>query len=208
MISIAANPNTISIAPGIKSSVNTSHTSNKGQAAPATRQDPAPVKRRPRKKKEVDPNAPPAPPKEKKPRKPRTSAVGTGRATKKQKVENGTSVSIVSQNASPATHLGNSRLVQPTTFLTDNSPPNVYEVAKTTQNGFSNPNPAMNSQPQSPSAPRYSTAPEPQPPAPRVRNVFDPVRGIERAEQPYQPPTSTPPRPMRQMLVLGMLNEA
>lgn len=153
------------------------------------------MKRRPRKKKEIDPNAPPAPPKEKKPRKPRTSAVGTGRATKKQKVENDASVSIVSQNASPATNLGNSRLVQPTTFVSENSPPNIYEAAKITQNGFSNPNPAMNSQPQSPSTARYSNIPQPQLPAPRVRNVFDPVRGIERAEQPYQPPTSTPPRP-------------
>lgn len=163
----------------------------------ATRQDAPPVKpqRKPRKKKEVDPNAPPAPEKEKKTRKPRASA-GTTTATsrKRVKTDNDPPAAIISQNVLQATDLNSSRLVQPAPFLSDTKPVIQHEAAKITQNGFSNQNPAMMSQPQSPTLPR-------QPPMPPSRSGkhFDPVRGIEVSSDStptitYPTLNETPPR--------------
>ncbi|KAK5080781.1 HIR complex subunit [Exophiala xenobiotica] len=181
------------------SSAGVNHKSGAAQSS-ATRQESAPVKvRKPRKKKEVDPNAPPASEKEKRPRKVRTTAGTTGNARKKLKTEDGSASSIAPQHPAQTTDLASSKLVQPASFVSDPKPP-LHEAAKTTQNGFSNHNPATNSQPLSPSMSRYQTAPQPQVTAPRSRNIFDPVRGIERAsEQPqtvsYPNLNGTPPRP-------------
>lgn len=168
----------------------------------ATRQDGAPVKapRKPRKKKEVDPNAPPAPEKEKKPRKPRASA-GTSTTTasrKRVKTENDPPTAVISQTLLPTNDLSTSRLVQPVPFASDSRPVVLHEAAKTTQSGFSNHNATIMSQPQSPTISRPQVAPPP-----RSRNIFDPVRGIERASESvpsitYPALNETPPRqPMR-----------
>ena len=200
---ILSHSNTITVASNSSHPQNAITTkSEKASAQPsATRQEGAPKKQsKPRKKKEVDPNAPPAPEKEKKPRKPRASAGTSGRASKKLKTEEDPPPAITSQHATQTTDLSSSRLVQPAPFVADSKPVQLNEVAKVTQNGFSNQHSALHSQPQSPSIPRYQTTPQPQPAAPRSRNIFDPVRGIERAsEQPqivtYPTLTGTPPRP-------------
>jgi len=165
----------------------------------ATRQENAPVKqRRPRKTKEVDPNAPPAPEKEKKPRKPRAS-VGTTNARKKLKTEDGTASIISPQHSVQTTELSSSKLVQPATFVSTTKP-HLHEAARISQNGFSSHDSAMNSRPQSPNILRYQSTPQPPIAAPRSRNIFDPVRGIERASEQTQTVSypnlnETPPRP-------------
>lgn len=166
--------------------------------ASATRQDDVPVKppRKPRKKKEVDPNAPPAPGKEKKPRKPRASAGTAAVATSRKRIKTETEqpATVISQNSLQTNDLSASRLVQPVPFAPESKPPVSHEAAKTTQNSFSNQNVAMTPQAPSPTIPRQQVAPPP-----RSRNIFDPVRGIERSSEPvptitYPPLNETPPR--------------
>lgn len=188
---LSTHPNTIVVSPHDRTLSTSSAAVNlKSGAAQssATRQDNAPAKqRKPRKKKEVDPNAPLAPhtEKERKPRKPRASAGTTANARKKLKTEDGSASTIPLQYSAQPTDLNSSRLVQPTAFAS-NTKPSPDEAAKISQNGFSNHNPATNSQPQSPSMSRYQTTPQPQLTAPRSRNIFDPVRGIERASEQTQ----------------------
>jgi len=183
------------------SSSSTAANLKSGAAPPsATRQESAPVKqRKPRKKKEVDPNAPPASEKEKPPRKPRPRPATTGNARKKLKTEDVSASATIPQHSAQITDLSSSTLVQPASFVSDTKAV-LNEAAKTTQNGFSNQNPATNSQPLSPSVSRYQSTPQPQAAAPRSRNIFDPVRGIERASEQtqtvsYPNSNATPPRP-------------
>ncbi|KAJ9655616.1 HIR complex subunit [Neophaeococcomyces mojaviensis] len=217
--SIPFHSNTITVARDTHTSSTPANAANAkfegaSAQASATRQDNAPVKqRKPRKKKEVDPNAPPAPEKKKATRKPRESATTTSNARKKQKTENTVTNGILPQHATATTDLSSSRLVQP--FVSESKPTIVNEAAKISQNGFSNHTSAMNSQPPSPPVPRYQTTPQQQPAAPRSRNIFDPVRGIERASEQTQTITypslnETPPRqpfrPSASPAISSMLN--
>lgn len=162
----------------------------------ATRQDSAPAKqRKPRKKKEVDPNAPSAPEKKKTVRKPRDPTTTNSNARKKQKTDNTAAGGVLPQYTASTTDLSSSRLVQP--FVSKNKSPMISEAAKISQNGFLNHNSAMNSQPPSPPVPRYQNTQQQQSAPPRSRNIFDPVRGIERASEQtvtYPSLNETPPR--------------
>lgn len=202
--STSAHPNTIVVAQStsttsLPSSVAIAKSDRVAARPPVTRQDGAPPKPSKARKKKVDPNAPPASEKEKSVPKPRKAPATGARASKKQKTEDTPPVSTISQQTAQSAHLSTSRLVQPLSFASDTRPTFLNEDAKTTQNGFSNQTSAMHSQPQSPSSTRYQTTPQPQPAAPRLRNIFDPVRGIERSSEPIQTVTypslsATPPR--------------
>lgn len=168
--------------------------------APATRQDGAsakPKKPSSRKKKEVDP-ATAVQEKPKKPRKPR-DPTSTTAPRKKQKTTNTIPTSVSTEHTTQTTSLNASTLVQPASFA-ENRAPFLHEAAKISQNGFSNHSSAMNSGPPSPAIPRYQATPPVQPAVPRSRNIFDPVRGIERASDHSQTTTyhsslnETPPR--------------
>ncbi|KAK5957697.1 HIR complex subunit [Knufia fluminis] len=215
---LSAHSNTIVVAReglGPSTSSTTTNLKSGGAQASATRQDNPSVKQtKPRKKKEVDPNAPPAAVKEKKPRKPRTAGT-TANPKKKLKTEDGSASAVPQHHSAQTTDLSSSKLVQPASFVSSTKP-SLNEAAKTSQNGFSNHNPAMHSQSQSPGMSRYQPTPQPQVAAPRSRNIFDPVRGIERASEQTQtvnypnlndtPPRPTVYRPSASPAISSMLN--
>ena len=167
--------------------------SNSPASISATRQENVPVKKKVvRKKKEVDQNAPPV---EKKPRKTKTTTGSSPNPRKKMKTEQ--APATVLQHVPVAQNLNTSILTQPTIF-SDSRIQGSNEAAKITQNGFSNTSPAMKPHTQSTPILQYSIQQTEPTVQPRTRNMFDPVRGIERPEQTppqqYSHLTATPPK--------------
>ena len=155
------------------------------------RQDPTPAKK-PRKPRTTKPKTDSDGQKPvRKPRAPNGTGPNSRKKAKIEKSDDQTNIQAVP----PTVGLQSSRLVEPYSFA-QNHPlasgaSHFNEAAKTSQNGFSNPQPPMHQDQHYPSA---------QPTPPRVTSMYDPIRGsITVQDPPQRAQTSvsyTPPRPV------------